>query len=179
MRKLARSLNSNMHSTWVTYENIYFGYTYTQTSIALFVFLRYWHMAPFLPKCMNMYIHGLRFSKQNKAIHDTASILISNTLTRSYTLSHASTQYNQPCDNILPSWLLPCECYSSRYIFPATLRPNIMCVLSTTREATPSSPNTWSTNPTHWIYLLSWLHYIQDTKIQPSGRQITQLGWQD
>jgi hypothetical protein len=99
-------------------------------------------------KCTHSIIHGLRIKRHNKAVWELSKLLVSNSHTRCFILMNASTFYNCPPDNtvllIIPKWLLPCQCQSSRCQCSSHLRLNILCLIGHPYGTTPPtrpSPN--------------------------------------
>lgn len=85
------------------------------------------HVAPSPSKCTDRYIYGLRISRHVKVVHNIDNILLSSNLTRCYQLINVGSQHNRPCDNTLPSWFLPCECYFAHCTCLATQTRHNVC----------------------------------------------------
>jgi hypothetical protein len=80
--------------------------------------------------CTEPHIHKLRINRHNKAVQEIQKFLISNTKSRCYTLMNAGKTDEQPQENTIPHWLLPCNCnnQTQRCQCNAKLRPDILCI---------------------------------------------------
>jgi hypothetical protein len=56
------------------------------------------------------------------------SLLTHSKVSRSFILTNAGTFQNNPPENMVPAWLLPCSCTLHRCMCYAQLRPDILCV---------------------------------------------------
>ena len=81
-----------------------------------------------LLKCKQQHIHSLRVKRHNKAVAEIRKLLISSEKSRCFTLMNAGTFNNQPQENTVPGWLLPCTCSTRRCHCNARFRPDILCV---------------------------------------------------
>ena len=82
-----------------------------------------------LLKCKQQYIQALITKKHNKAVWEIRKLLISNKITRHYTLMNACIYNDSPQENRVPTWLLPCTCNTQRCHCNARLKPDILCVI--------------------------------------------------
>ena len=90
-----------------------------------------------LLKCNNPIIHCLIVQKHNKAVWEIHKLLLSNPITRSYTIMNASKFMNSPLDNTVQPWLLPCSCIQPQCHCNAHFKPNILCVQGVSYNGTP------------------------------------------
>ena len=81
-----------------------------------------------LLKCNEQNIHSLRIKRHNKAVGEIRKLLISSEKSRCFTLMNAGTFNNNPQENTVPNWLLPCTCNTQRCHCSARFRPDILCV---------------------------------------------------
>jgi ribonuclease HI len=81
-----------------------------------------------LLKCKQQHIHSLRVKRHNKAVGEIRKLLISSEKSRCFTLMNAGIFNNNPQENTVPSWLLPCTCNTQRCHCNARFRPDILCV---------------------------------------------------
>jgi hypothetical protein len=94
--------------------------------------------------CTEPNIHKLRINRHNKAIQEIRKFLISNTKSRCYILINAGKSDEQPQENTMPHWLLPCTCnnQTQRCQCHAKLRPDILCICNHQYNAElPNQPN--------------------------------------
>ena len=82
-----------------------------------------------LLKCKQQHIHALITNRHNKAVWEIRKLLISNKITRYYTLMNAGIYNDSPQENTVPTWLLPCTCDTQRCHCNARLKPDILCVI--------------------------------------------------
>ena len=64
--------------------------------------------------CKHQHIHSLHVKIHNKAVWEIRKLLISSENPRCYTLMNAGTFNDNPQENTVPNWLLPCTCGSQR-----------------------------------------------------------------
>ena len=81
-----------------------------------------------LLKCRQQHIHSLHVKRHNKAVWEIRKLLISSEKSRCYILMNAGTFNNNPQENTVPNWLLPCTCRTQRCHCNARFRPDILCV---------------------------------------------------
>ena len=60
--------------------------------------------------CKQQHLHSLRVQRHNKAVREIRKLLLSSEQSRCFTLRNANTFNNNPQENIVPNWLLPCTC---------------------------------------------------------------------
>jgi hypothetical protein len=60
--------------------------------------------------CKHQHIHSLRVKRHNKAVGEIRKLLISSEKSRCFTLMNVGTFNNNPQENTIPNWLLPCTC---------------------------------------------------------------------
>ena len=77
-----------------------------------------------------IHINSLRTNRHNKTLQAIANTLLSNPTSCHYTLINANTHNNQPPQNTLSSWLLPCYYFLPCCQCLAHLRSNILCIQS-------------------------------------------------
>jgi hypothetical protein len=82
-----------------------------------------------LLKCKQQHIHALITKRHNKDVWEICKLLISNKLSRHYTLMNANTYNGLPQENTVPTWLLPCICDAQRCHCNAILKPDILCTI--------------------------------------------------
>jgi ribonuclease HI len=84
--------------------------------------------------CKQQHIHSLRVKRHNKAAGEIRKLLISSAKTRCFTLMNAGTFNNNPPENTVPNWLLPCtpRCHCN-----ARFRPDILCVKGLPYQSNP------------------------------------------
>ena len=63
-----------------------------------------------LLKCKQQHIHALIIKRHNKVVWEVHKLIMSNKISRHYTLMNAETYNERPQENTLPTWLLPCTC---------------------------------------------------------------------
>ena len=78
--------------------------------------------------CKHQHIHSLHVKIHNKAVWEIRKLLISSENPRCYTLMNADTFDDDPQENTVPNWLLPCTCGYQRCHCNSRFRPNILCV---------------------------------------------------
>ena len=78
--------------------------------------------------CNQHHIHALRAKRHNKAVWEIRKLILSSQNSRCYTLMNAGTFNNNPQENTVPPWLLPCTCERQRCHCNARLKPNLLCI---------------------------------------------------
>jgi hypothetical protein len=94
--------------------------------------------------CTEPHIHKLRINRHNKAVHEICKLLVSNTKSQCFILVNARKCEAQTQENIVPNWLLPCNCrnQTQRCHCNARLRPDILCIRNHPYNAEPpQEPN--------------------------------------
>ena len=136
-----------------------------------------------LLKCKQQHIHALITNRHNKAVWEIRKLLISNKVTRHYTLMNAGIYNNSPQENTIPPWLLPGTCVTPRCHCNARLKPDILCVLGHPYNSPPPVAPT----PDITIQYIEFT-YCNDrfptetierktTKYQPLIDDLTNNGW--
>ena len=64
--------------------------------------------------CRQQHIHSLHVKRHKKAVWEIRKLLISSEKSRCYTLMNAGTFNDNPQENTVPNWLLPCTCGTQR-----------------------------------------------------------------
>ena len=95
------------------------------------------HMASCLLKCNQHHIHALRVKRHNKAVWELRQLILSSQKSRCYILMNAGTFNNNPQENTIPPWLLPCTCEPQRCHCNARFKPNILCIKGLLYQSTP------------------------------------------
>ncbi len=90
-----------------------------------------------LLKCNHHHIHAIRVKRHNKAIWTLCKLIMSTYKSRCYTLMNAGTFNNNPPENTVPTWLLPCTCINLRCQCNARLKPDILCIKGLPYKNTP------------------------------------------
>ena len=156
-----------------------------------------------LLKCNQRHIHALRVKRHNKAVWEIRKLLLSSQKSRCYILMNAGTFNNNPQENTVPPWLLPCTCRQPRCQCNARLKPDLLCIKGLPYQNSPP-PNPVDNSPrirepTHQstppllptdnltIQLIEFTYtndrFSQDIinkkihKYQPLINDITQQGW--
>ena len=78
--------------------------------------------------CRQPHIHSLHVKRHNKAVWEIIKLLISSEKSQCYTLMNACTFNDNPQENAVPTWLLPCTCGTQRCHYDSRFRPDILCV---------------------------------------------------
>ena len=78
--------------------------------------------------CNQQHIHILQVKRHNKAVGEIKKLLISSEKSWCFTLMNDGTFNNNPQENTVPNWLLPCTCGTQRCHCNARFRHDIMCV---------------------------------------------------
>jgi ribonuclease HI len=81
-----------------------------------------------LLKCNQHHIHALRTKRHNKAVWELRKLIISAQKSRCYILMNAGTFNNNPQENTIPTWLLPCACNQNRCHCNARFKPDLLCI---------------------------------------------------
>jgi hypothetical protein len=82
-----------------------------------------------LLKCKQKHIHTLISKRHNKIVWKIRKLILSNKISRHYTLMNAGTYNEQTQENTVPTWLLPCTCGTHRCNCNAGFKPKILCVI--------------------------------------------------
>jgi hypothetical protein len=101
-------------------------------------------------------LHKLRINRHNKAVQEIHKFLISNTESHCYILMNAGKIDDQPQENTMPQWLLPCACnnQTQRCQCNAKLRPYILYIRNHPYNAEP--PN--QPNPTLTVQFIEFTY---------------------
>ena len=67
--------------------------------------------------------------KHNKVVWEIHKLLISNKISRHYTLMNAGTHNELPQENTVATWLLLCTCGTQRCHCNTKLKPDILCTI--------------------------------------------------
>jgi hypothetical protein len=86
-----------------------------------------------LLKCNQHHIHALRTKRHNK------KLLLSSQNSRCYILMNAWTFKNNPQENTVPTWLLPCTCEQQIWHCNAQFKPDLLCIKKLPHQSTPPS----------------------------------------
>ena len=78
--------------------------------------------------CKQQLIHSLRVKRHNKAVGEIRKLLISSENPRCFTLMNVGTFNNNPQENTVPPWLLPCTCGQQRCHCNARLKHYLLCI---------------------------------------------------
>lgn len=95
-----------------------------------------------LLKYNHHHIHAIRLKRHNKVVWELRKLILSSQKSRCYTLMNAGI-FNNPQENTVPSWLLPCSYVQQRCHCNARFKPDILCVKGLPHESDPPS------NPSH------------------------------
>ena len=90
-----------------------------------------------LLKCKQHHIHALRTKRHNKVVWELRKLIVASKKSRCYILMNAHTFNNNPRENIVPPWLLPCMCGQQRCHCNAIFKPNILCVKGLPYQSPP------------------------------------------
>ena len=90
-----------------------------------------------LLKCNQHHIHALRTKRHNKAVWELRKLILSTQKSRCYTLMNAGTFNNNPQENTVPTWLLPCTCAQQRCHCNARFKPDLLCIKELPHQGTP------------------------------------------
>jgi hypothetical protein len=136
-----------------------------------------------LLKCNQHHIHALRTKRHNKAVWELRKLILSSQKSRCYILMNAGTFNNNPQENTVPTWLLPCTCTQQRCHCNARLKPDLLCIKGFPHQNTP--PTNPNDNLTVQFIEFTYTNdrFPQETvnnkiqKYQPLINDITQQGW--
>ena len=78
--------------------------------------------------CRQQHVHLLHVKRHNTFVWKIRKLLISSEKSQCYTLMNVGTFNNNPQENIVPNWLLPCTCGTQRCHCNARFRSDILCV---------------------------------------------------
>ena len=81
-----------------------------------------------LLNCRQSHIHALRTKRYNKAIWALRKLIVSSKHSKYYILMNARTFNDNPLENTVPLWLLPCTCGLQRCHCNARFKSDIICV---------------------------------------------------
>ena len=81
-----------------------------------------------LLNCRQSHIHALRTKRHNKAICALKKLIVSSNHFRCYILMDARTFNDNPPENTIPPWLLPCTYGLQRYHCNARFKLDIICI---------------------------------------------------
>ena len=87
--------------------------------------------------CQNRYIHGIIVKRYIEAVWEIRKLIISSNILRCFIRMGAGIFHDNPQENTIPSWLLPCTCSTQRCHCNARLKPDIVCVKGLPYEAPP------------------------------------------
>lgn len=90
-----------------------------------------------LLKCNQHHKYALHTNRHNKAVRELKQLILSSTKARCYTLMNADKHNNNPPDNTVPPWLLPCTCHSTRCHCNARFKPDLLCILGLPHQSVP------------------------------------------
>ena len=136
-----------------------------------------------LLKCQNHHIHSLIVKRHNKAVWEIRKLITSYNKSRCFILMNAGTFNNNPQENTVPPWLLPCTCETRRCHCNARLKPDILCV----RGLPYNDPPPDQVNQEYTIQFIEFTYCnnrfspitIENKidKYQPLIDDVTSLGW--
>ena len=134
-------------------------------------------------RTVKQYIHALRIKRHNKAVWALRKLIVSSKHSRCYILMNAGTFNDNPPENTIPPWLLPCTCGLQRYHCNARFKPDIICVKGLPYQSNP--PNNPENNLK--IQFIEFAYYNDRfsletitrkiEKYQPLIDDITNRGW--
>ena len=81
-----------------------------------------------LLKCGQHHIHALRTKRHNKAVWALRKLLVSTKKFGCYILMNAGIFNNNPLENTILLWLLPCTCRNQRCYYNARFKLDLLCV---------------------------------------------------
>ena len=104
-----------------------------------------------LLKCNQHHIHALRVKRHNKLVWRIRKLILSSQKSRCYTLMNAGTFNNNPQENTVPPWILPCTCRQPRCQCNARLKPDLSYIkrLPYQNIPPPTLENIHPQEPTH------------------------------
>src|SRR5579875_981284 len=136
-----------------------------------------------LLKSNQHHIHAIRIKRHNKAVWELRKLILSSQKSRCYTLMNAGIFNNNPQQNTVLPWLLPCTCGQPRCHCNARFKPDILCVKGLPhKNDLPLNP---SNNLTIQFIEFTYCNdrFPQETienkkqKYQSLINDITNLGW--
>ena len=136
-----------------------------------------------LLKCTNHHIHALQIKRHNKAVWALCELILSNHKTHNYILMNAGTFNNNPPENTIPHWLLPCICSRPRCQCNARFKPDILYIAELPFLTHSTSTPTTNCSIQFIEFTYTNDRFSQDTidnkilKYQPLINNITNLGW--
>lgn len=136
-----------------------------------------------LLKCNQHHIHALRIKRHNKAVHEIRKLILSSQSSRCYILMNAGTFNNNPQENTVPPWLLPCTCGRQRCQCNARLKPDLICIKGLPHKSNPPLLPTDNLTIQYIEFTYTNDRFSQDMinhktqKYQPLINDITQQGW--
>jgi ribonuclease HI len=136
-----------------------------------------------LLKCPQPHLHALRIKRHNKVVWELRKLITSSPTSRCMILMNVGYFNNNPPDNTVPQWLLPCTCSTQRCHCIACLRPDILCIQGAPYLGNPPS----CVDPSLKIQFIEFT-YTNDrspadrvnakiAKYQPLINDIQALGW--
>jgi hypothetical protein len=136
-----------------------------------------------LLSCPQPHLHALRVKRHNKAIWEIRKLLLSSPLSRCLTLMNSRYFNNNPPNNAVPSWLLPCTCSTQRCQCNTCLRLDLLYVQGIPYLGSPST----HVDPSITIQFIEFTYtndrYREDrinakiAKYLPLLNEIQTLGW--
>jgi hypothetical protein len=96
---------------------------------------------------------------------------------------NAGTFNNNPQENIVPTWLLPCTCEQQRCHCNARFKPDLLCIKELPHQSTPPPHPTYNLTIQFIEFTYTNDRFPQETintkiqKYQPLIDDITQQGW--
>ena len=96
---------------------------------------------------------------------------------------NARTFDNNPQENTIPTWLLPCTCEQQRCHNNARFKPDLLCIKELPHQSTPPPHPTDNLTVQFIEFTYTYDRFPQDTidnkiqKYQPLINDITQQGW--
>jgi hypothetical protein len=141
------------------------------------------YMATFTLKMYQHHIHALRTKRHNKSVWELRKLILSAQKSRCYILMNAGTFNNNPQENTVPTWLLPCTCNQNRCHCNARFKPNLLCIKGLPHLNTPPTHPTDNLTVQFIDFTYTNDKFSQDTinnkiqKYQPLINDITHQGW--
>ena len=90
-----------------------------------------------LLNCKQSYIYALCTKRHNKAVWALRNFLVLSKHSTCYILMNVGTFNDNPLENTVPTWLLPCTCGLQRCHCNARFKPDIICVKGLSYQANP------------------------------------------
>ena len=97
-----------------------------------------------LLNCTQSHIHALQTKRHNKIVWALRKLIVSSKHSRCYIRMNAGRFNENPLENMVPPWLLPCICGLQRCYCNARFKPDIICVKGLPYQA--NSPTTLENN---------------------------------